>query len=176
MCWAFPYDEVIEGVFRGYGKRAIGGRLRAGGRLRPGDVPVHHRPGQGAELLAAAGVPEGTEIVLTMETGYEDVKSAVQLFQQNLSQIGINLSIEEVDLSTFTGIMFGEMDSRGAAEMMPWFWWPDYNDAYNHLYPQIACDQWGQPGRTAATTATSACRSCSRPTGTSRTRPSTRRR
>jgi peptide/nickel transport system substrate-binding protein len=25
MCWAFPYDEVIEGVFRGYGKRAIGG-------------------------------------------------------------------------------------------------------------------------------------------------------
>ncbi len=30
--------------------------------------------------------------------------------------------------------------------MMPWFWWPDYNDAYNHLYPQIACDQWGPAG------------------------------
>ena len=29
------------------------------------------------ELLAAAGVAEGTELVLTMETGYEDVKAAV---------------------------------------------------------------------------------------------------
>jgi ABC-type transport system substrate-binding protein len=33
--------------------------------------------------------------------------------------------------------------------MMPWFWWPDYNDAYNHLYPQIACDQWGSAGTNA---------------------------
>ena len=30
--------------------------------------------------------------------------------------------------------------------MIAWFWWPDYNDAYNHLYPQIACDPWGSAG------------------------------
>ena len=30
--------------------------------------------------------------------------------------------------------------------VMPWFWWPDYNDAWNHLYPQISCTQWGSKG------------------------------
>ena len=24
MCYAFPYDEVISGVYKGYAKRAIG--------------------------------------------------------------------------------------------------------------------------------------------------------
>ena len=54
--------------------------------------------------------------------------------------------IEEIDLSTFTGIMFGEMEAEERTNMMPWFWWPDYNDAYNHLYAQIGCDQWGPAG------------------------------
>ena len=70
----------------------------------------------------------------------------MQLFQQNLAQIGITLNIEETDLSTFTGVMFGDMPAEERPGMVPWFWWPDYNDAYNHLYPQIACDQWGAAG------------------------------
>jgi ABC-type transport system substrate-binding protein len=98
------------------------------------------------ELPGFRIVPEGTELVLTMETGYEDVKTAVQLFQQNLARIGMNLSIEEVDLSTFTSIMFGEMEAEEWPNKMPWFWWPDYNDAYNRLYPQIGCDRWGAVG------------------------------
>ena len=149
MCWAFPYDEVIEGVFRGYGKRAIGGVSELVAGFDPETFQYTTDLDKARELLATAGVAEGTELVLTMETGYEDVKAAVQLFQENLAQIGINLSIQEVDLSTFTGIMFGEMEAEERPNMMPWFWWPDYNDAYNHLYPQIACDQWGPAGTNA---------------------------
>jgi ABC-type transport system substrate-binding protein len=26
------------------------------------------------------------------------------------------------------------------------FWWPDYNDAWNHLYPQIDSASWGSKG------------------------------
>lgn len=146
MCWAFPYDEVIEGVFRGYGKRAIGGVSELVAGFDPETFQYTTDLEKARELLAAAGVAEGTEITLTMETGYEDVKSAVQLFQANLAEIGVNLAIQEVDLSTFTGIMFGGMTAEERPGMMPWFWWPDYNDAYNHLYPQIACDQWGAAG------------------------------
>jgi peptide/nickel transport system substrate-binding protein len=146
MCWAFPYDEVIEGVFRGYGKRAIGGVSELVAGFDPETFQYATDLDKARELLAAAGVAEGTEITLTMETGYEDVKSAVQLFQANLAEIGINLAIQEVDLSTFTSIMFGGMTAEERPGMMPWFWWPDYNDAYNHLYPQIACDQWGAAG------------------------------
>ena len=149
MCWAFPYDEVIEGVFKGYGKRAIGGVAELVAGFDPETFQYTTDLDKARELLATAKVPEGTELVLTMETGYEDVKAAVQLFQQNLAQLGINLSIQEVDLSTFTGILFGEMEAEERPNMMPWFWWPDYNDAYNHLYPQIACDQWGAAGTNA---------------------------
>jgi peptide/nickel transport system substrate-binding protein len=146
MCWAFPYDEVIEGVFKGYGKRAIGGVAELVAGFDPETFQYTTDLDKARELLAAADVAEGTELVVTMETGYEDVKAAVQLFQENLAQIGINLSIQEVDLSTFTGIMFGEMEAEERPNMMPWFWWPDYNDAYNHLYAQIGCDQIGPAG------------------------------
>jgi peptide/nickel transport system substrate-binding protein len=149
MCWAFPYEEVIEGVFKGYGKRAIGGVAELVAGFDPETFQYSTDLDKARELLATAKVPEGTELVLTMETGYEDVKAAVQLVQQNLAQLGINLSIQEVDLSTFTGILFGEMEAEERPNMMPWFWWPDYNDAYNHLYPQIACDQWGAAGTNA---------------------------
>ena len=146
MCWAFPYDEVIEGVFKGYGKRAIGGVAELVAGFDPKTFQYKTDLDKARELLAKADVAEGTELVVTMATGYEDVKAAVQLFQENLAQLGINLSIQEVDLSTFTGIMFGEMAAEERPNMMPWFWWPDYNDAYNHLYAQIGCDQTGPAG------------------------------
>jgi peptide/nickel transport system substrate-binding protein len=146
MCWAFPYDEVIEGVYKGYAKRAVGGVAELVAGFDPETFQYTTDLDKARELLAAAGVPEGTELVVTQESGDENVKALVQLFQQNLAQLGITLTIEEVDLSTFTGIMFGDMPVEERPNMMPWFWWPDYNDAYNHLYPQIACDQWGSAG------------------------------
>src|SRR3954469_20033629 len=146
MCWAFPYDDAIEGVFRGYGKRAVGGVAELVAGFDPDTFRYSTDLDKAKDLLGKAGLAEGSEINLTIETGYEDVKATAQLFQQNLSQIGVNLSIEEVDLTTFTAIMFGEMTAEERPNMIAWFWWPDYNDAYNHLYPQIACDQWGSAG------------------------------
>jgi peptide/nickel transport system substrate-binding protein len=146
MCWAFPYDEAIEGVFKGYGKRAVGGVAELVAGFDPNTFQYTTDLAKAKELLDKAGVPEGTELVITPETGYEDVKAAVQLFQANLAQLGITLTIQEVDLTTFTSIMFGDAPVEERPNMMPWFWWPDYNDAYNHLYPQIACDQWGSAG------------------------------
>jgi peptide/nickel transport system substrate-binding protein len=146
LCYAFPYDDVIDGVYKGYAKRAVGGVAELVAGFDPKTFQYKTDLDQAKALLAEAGVPEGTEIRVTAETGDENVTAIVQLFQQNLSQIGINLVIEEVDLSTFTAIMFGDMEAEERPAMMPWFWWPDYNDAYNHLYPQIACDQWGSAG------------------------------
>ena len=146
MCYAFPYDDVIEGVYKGYAKRAIGGVAELVAGFDPATFQYETDLEKAKALLVEAGVPEGAELIVTQETGDENVKAIVQLFQQNLAQIGITLTIEEVDLSTFTAIMFGNMEVEERPSMMPWFWWPDYNDAYNHLYPQIACDQWGSAG------------------------------
>jgi peptide/nickel transport system substrate-binding protein len=146
MCYAFPYDEVIDGVYKGYAKRAVGGVAELVAGFAPETFQYQTDLEKAKELLAAAGVPEGTALVAMPESGDENVKSAIQLFQQNLAQIGITLTIEEVDLTTFTGVVFGDMEAEERPNLIPWFWWPDYNDAYNHLYPQIACDQWGSAG------------------------------
>ena len=29
---------------------------------------------------------------------------------------------------------------------MSWGWWPDYNDAWNVLYPTMSCESWGSKG------------------------------
>ena len=99
-----------------------------------------------AYIESAAGVAEGTELTLMQETGDENVKALVQLFQQNLSQLGITLTIQETDLSTFAGIMYGDMEAEERPQVVPWFWWPDYNDSWNVLYPTTACTAWGSAG------------------------------
>ena len=146
MCYAFPYEEVVQGVYRGYGKRAIGPVSEVVRGFDPATFQYTTDLTRAKELFTAAGVAEGTEITCTQESGDQNVMSAVQLFQANLAQIGITLTIETVDLATFTSIVFGDAPVEERPMVMPWFWWPDYNDAWNHLYPQISCDAWGSKG------------------------------
>ena len=80
------------------------------------------------------------------ESGDENVKTAVQLFQANLDQIGIKLNIDTTDLTTFTNVVFGDAPPEERPNLNPWFWWPDYNDAWNHLDPQVRCDAAGSAG------------------------------
>ena len=146
MCYAFPYDEVIEGVYRGFGKRAIGPVAETVRGFDPATPQFATDLPKAKALFAEAGVAEGTTILLTQESGDENVKTAVQLFQANLAEIGIALEIETVDLNAFTSIIFGDAPAEERPMVMPWFWWPDYNDAWNHLYAQISCTQWGSNG------------------------------
>jgi peptide/nickel transport system substrate-binding protein len=146
LCYAFPYTEVIEGVF---GNR---------GRQPRGAVPdtVFGHSGEtfqyttdldrARELLAEAGVPEGTTISVAIESGIERDRATMELFQANLAEIGLNLEIEQLDLTTFTGLAYGDAPPEERPNMMNWFWWPDYNDAWNHLYPQITCESGGSAG------------------------------
>jgi peptide/nickel transport system substrate-binding protein len=146
MCWAFPYDEVIDGVYKGYGKRAIGPVAEICRGFSAETFTYTTDLEKARDLFAQAGVEEGTEITLTQESGDENVKTAVQLFQANLDQIGIKLVVETIDLTTFTGIMFSDTPPDERPMVMPWFWWPDYNDAWNHLDPQVRCDAAGSAG------------------------------
>ncbi|MDF3041690.1 MAG: putative oligopeptide transporter substrate-binding protein, partial [Thermomicrobiales bacterium] len=96
------------------------------------------------ELLAAAGVPEGTEMNLVLGAGA--VQTAAELFQANLAQIGITLSIEPVDQGAFAALFYGDTPAEERPNFMRWSWWPDYNDAWNVLQPTTSCDSWGSKG------------------------------
>lgn len=149
MCAAFPYDEVIDGVFKGYAKRAIGPVAELCRGFAP-DTPVFETDLEKAKaLFAEAGVPEGTTITLMQESGDENLNTTTQLFQANLASIGITLEIQVVDYTTASAMFYGDAPVEERPGLMSGFWWPDYNDAYNHLYPQVACASWGSKGSNA---------------------------
>jgi ABC-type transport system substrate-binding protein len=144
MCLAFPYQDVIDGVYLGYATRA--------NSLVAPSVLGYQEDGfffetdldQARELLAAAGVPEGTELTLVQGAGA--VQTTAELYQASLAQVGITLNIELVDQATFTGIFYGDAPAEERPSFMRWSWWPDYNDAWNALQPTTSCEAWGSKG------------------------------
>ena len=146
MCYAFPYDEVVEGVYEGYAERAIGPVAETIRGFDPETFTYSTDLARAKELFAQAGVAEGTELRLAQEEGDEKVKSTVQLFAANLEQIGINPVIETMDTTSYTGLLYGDQPVEERPNVMWWGWWPDYNDAWNHLYPQVSCEAWGSKG------------------------------
>ncbi len=150
MCWAFPYDEVIQGVHKGvYAKQARGAVPEVLNGFNPDVFTYTTDLVKAKDLLTQAGVAEGTELTMEIETGDEDIKTEAQLFQANLAEIGIQLKIEQVDLATHTATIYGDASPEDRPNFMSWGWWPDYNDAWNHLDPQIACDKQGSAGSNA---------------------------
>lgn len=149
MCYAFPYDETVNGAFLGFGKQAVG---PVADTIRGFDPDTFTYPTdltKAKELLGTAGVEEGTELSMIIEPGDEVVRTISQLFQANLAEIGLTLSIEEVSTASYTDILYGDAPAAERPNFMSWSWWPDYNDAWNHLYPQVSCEQQGSNGSNA---------------------------
>jgi peptide/nickel transport system substrate-binding protein len=144
MCYAFPYQEVIDGYFKGYASRAnslIAPSVRG---FQENGFYFETDLDKAKELLQAAGIAEGTELTMTTNTGAGD--PVPQLFKANLEKIGITLTVEAVDQVTFTSIFYGDTPAEERPNFLSWGWWPDYNDGWNVLYPTTSCDSWGSKG------------------------------
>jgi peptide/nickel transport system substrate-binding protein len=146
LCYAFPYTEVVEGVFGERGRQARGAVPDTIQGHDPETFQYTTDLDQARELLAAAGVAEGTTLSVAIESGIERDRATAELFQANLAEIGINLDIQQLDLPTMTAMVYGDSPPEERPNMTKWFWWPDYNDAWNHLYPQITCESGGSAG------------------------------
>ncbi len=139
MCYAFPYAEVIQGAYAGYAKQPRGAVAEATRGFDPATFQYTTDLEKAKELLATAGVAEGTSLSL-MVAGSTTI---AELFQANLAVIGIKLDIQQVDTNLFTGTFYGDSPVEERPAFMIWSWWPDYNDAWNHLDPQVSCDPHG---------------------------------
>lgn len=144
MAYAFPYNEVMDGVFFGHATRANSLIAPAVRGFQKDGFFFETDLDKAKELLAKAGIPEGTEMLLSMGAGADQVTA--QLLQANLAKIGITLNIEALDQVTFTGLFYGDTPAEERPNFLAWSWWPDYNDAWNVLYPTTSCDAWGSLG------------------------------
>lgn len=135
LCYAFPYQENIDSINKGLMKRS--GPIPS--TMRGYDPDAFEFPtdlDKAKELLAAGGFEEGYAFEYLVSSNYTDDKTAAQLYQANLQQIGYDLNITEVDSATYDDMIYGDMSADERPEIMGgWAWWPDYNDPWNQLAP-----------------------------------------
>ncbi|HEU5430817.1 MAG TPA: ABC transporter substrate-binding protein [Thermomicrobiales bacterium] len=140
MAWAFPYDEVIQGVYKGYAKKGSGPLAELCRGYDPQTFVYATDLAKAKDLLAKAGAASGTTLSMMLIGSDEASKQMAQVFAANLQQLGLALDIQAVDQSTFIATAYGDAAAADRPSMFPWFWQPDYNDGWNHLWPQVACD------------------------------------
>lgn len=133
--YAFPYDEVVRGVYRGRLTRT--GPLATGLRgyypavfLYPTDLA------RAKALVLSGGFREGDEFDYLYVAGDDDSHSVAQLFQANVRAMGFGLDLVGVEHSVQLDIALGGL----VAEERPhffgtWGWYPDYNDPWVQLAP-----------------------------------------
>jgi peptide/nickel transport system substrate-binding protein len=145
LCYAFPYDDVINEVLQGFGKKQ--GPIADTVIGFDPNIPLYDTDLERArELLEAGGVNPGDELEYIYSDGDSATEQIAQLFQANLAQIGHNMRLVKVDRSAFVDMAYGDQPPEERSHMMSSGWWPDYNDSYNQLYPNFHPDSAGSAG------------------------------
>nr|MBA2454218.1 ABC transporter substrate-binding protein [Chloroflexia bacterium] len=145
LCYAFPYDDIINEVLRGFAKKqgpiadtVIG--FDASIELYDTDLE------RASELLTEGGITESDELEYMLASGDADDRAIAELFQASLAEIGFNLAITQVDRSQLVDMAYGDSPPEERPHMMSSGWWPDYNDSYNQLFPNFHPDSAGSAG------------------------------
>jgi peptide/nickel transport system substrate-binding protein len=142
LCWAFPYDEVVTGVYEGFARPAIGPVAELCHGFDPATFRYHTDLDRARSLLDQAGMAAGTTLTMLLPPGNVEVSATAELFQANLASISLTLDIQAVDFATYVGIFTGDLPADERPNLLPSFWQPDYNDGWSQLWPQVSCRAW----------------------------------
>lgn len=135
LSYAFPYDALIKGVLRGYAQRAYGPLARTVLGYDPHMFHYQTDLSKARALLQKAGVKPGTTLTYTYADPYGPLGL---LLQAQLAQVGITLKLQRLDEAVFSTIFYGSEPASKRPNLMPWGWWPDYNDPYDECVPLVA--------------------------------------
>ncbi|GAQ25141.1 ABC transporter substrate-binding protein [Tepidanaerobacter syntrophicus] len=133
MAYGFSYDDCIKGVFNNLGKRMQGplppGMWAHDSTIKPYEKDVE----KAKKLLEEAGYPggKGLKFTIMVETGSEDYKKVAELFQSDMKELGIDISIQVLAWATIKDML---ASAETAPDMFISGFYPDYLDPDNVLY------------------------------------------
>jgi peptide/nickel transport system substrate-binding protein len=137
MAWAFPYDDVRDEVFQGL-IEATSGAITNTTLGYPADGFIYTTDLEMAkQLLDEAGFDYSQELEFIIDSSSTLSQATAELYQANLAEIGVNLKITELEEGQLTDLMYGESPTNERPHFADWGWWPDYNDAWNEIYPNF---------------------------------------
>jgi peptide/nickel transport system substrate-binding protein len=134
----FPHDDFLNSVMKG--------ALVAPNSVLP-DLMLFCDQGsydrttsvdQAKQLLQQAGVKPGTELTYEYYPGRR--KEPGLVLQQQLQSVGLNLKLIEKAYPTFVADMTTDRPESERASMYYWFWWPEYNNPSDYLFPILSQD------------------------------------
>jgi peptide/nickel transport system substrate-binding protein len=148
LSYAFNYDAVIKGVFKGYARRAYGCLPSTMLGYDPNQFHYHTDLNKARELLQKAGVKPGT--TLTYAT-YNSIGNKIGLIlQAQLAQLGLNLKMQQLTEAAFTtGILYSSLPANKRPNLMAWGWWPDFDDPYDECNILLNSASAGSAGANA---------------------------
>jgi peptide/nickel transport system substrate-binding protein len=129
ICHAFDHDAYIAEVALGTADKptsvfpSMMQGMDATSRLLPYD------PDKSRNLLAEAGLPEGTELRMAYYEGFGDIEG--QILQAWLADVGITLTLMEMSFPAFLDAFFGDGTAAERPDMFYFSWWPNVNHPYS---------------------------------------------
>ncbi|MCE7984593.1 MAG: ABC transporter substrate-binding protein [Caldilinea sp. CFX5] len=133
--YAINYDEVI--ALTGGDAKLVQEVIPAGFLGHTGQIPFKQDIAKAKELLAQAGVPEGTEITALVPSNFPagpiDFPTLAAKIQSDLAQIGLTLNLQQLQVSELLNIYRSE--DSAAKQMVFILWGPDYPDPDGNMTP-----------------------------------------
>lgn len=137
FCWAFPYDDVREGVYEQLIEPSSGPCTPTTlGYPKDGFIYTTDLE-KAKQLLDETGFDTSQTLEYWITSGDEIDEATAQLFQANMQQIGVNVQIVNREEGSLTDFFYGEAPGEERPHFFSWGWWPDYNDAWNEIYPNF---------------------------------------
>ena len=138
LSYAFNYDAFLTAAYRGYARRAYGPLASILTGYDPRTFHYQTNLAKARALLQQAGVKQGTTLSFMYVTGYPTEKLEGLILQAQLSQIGINVTLQGVNQATQGSVYFGTEPASKRPNLMAYAWWPDYNDPWDECNPLLA--------------------------------------
>jgi peptide/nickel transport system substrate-binding protein len=141
----FDYDTYIGQIQKGLGARRAHGPIPSNFTGYDPTTPQYDYDVERAkQLLADAGYPNGGfSIKLVYEHGYAWKPPLGQLFQSNMRDLGIDVSIQALSPSAWAGLL-SNPDTAGPA--FPVVWWPTLNTPFDYMWSLFHTDAQGTAG------------------------------
>jgi peptide/nickel transport system substrate-binding protein len=141
----FDYDTYINSIQKGLGAKRAHGPIPSNFTGYDPTTPAYDYDVERAkQLLADAGYPDGGfPIKLVYEHGYAWKPPLAELFQSNMRDLGIDVSIQALSPSAWAGLL-SNPDTAGPA--FPVVWWPTLNTPFDYMWSLFHTDAQGTAG------------------------------
>ncbi len=128
LAYAFPYEETVNQVMNGNAVQSVG-TVPAGLWGHSDDVFRYSLDMDKAkEYLEKSGIdPKARKLTVTYMSGDDTYASALQLYQVNLRQLGIDLELKSMEWDQ-QWAQAQNTDPNSRQDMFLFIWWPDYAD------------------------------------------------